>query len=340
MKKSTVSPSVSVVMPVRNALSYLNESVTSIVNQTFTDFEFVILDDASTDGSTAALRGWARRDGRIRLYESRDKLGPSGSSNFVVREARAPVIARMDADDISHPERLRKQWEVMRGHSDVALVGTLYEGIDARGQRVRPRDRWQIARASLFPPFPHGSVMFRREVFDDVGGYREECAGWEDQDFFLRIKRRGRVVIVLSDALYYYRFHVESVTGGTAIQRGVQVIDLRRRCLAELGRGGDYTRLLAGAGSDGPRRDALVDALFLRGSVRLWAGHPPKILSPLCRHKPLILTPRLLRTLVWAFWAATSPTSLRFFLRSIIRSRDFLASRSIKDGGMYEWRLR
>jgi glycosyltransferase involved in cell wall biosynthesis len=185
------SPSVSVVMPVHNALPFLDESVASILNQTLADFEFVILDDASTDGSADALRRWAQKDGRIRLFRSGRNLGLAGSSNFVVRHARAPFVARMDADDVSHPERLRRQWEVLRGRPDVALVGTLFEGIDAGGRRVRPRDRWRLARRSVFPPFPHGSVMFRREVFDEVGGYREACAGWEDHDLFLRIIRAG-----------------------------------------------------------------------------------------------------------------------------------------------------
>ena len=329
-------PSVSVVMPVHNALPFLDESVASILNQTLADFEFVILDDASTDGSADALRRWAQKDGRIRLFRSGRNLGLAGSSNFVVRHARAPFVARMDADDVSHPERLRRQWEVLRGRPDVALVGTLFEGIDAGGRRVRPRDRWRLARRSVFPPFPHGSVMFRREVFDGVGGYREACAGWEDQDLFLRIIGRGRVV-VLTDALYRYRFQVNSVT---AARRAAEVIGLRHRCLAELTSGRDYSRLLAEAESNGHDPDAFADALYLRGSARLWAGHPPAVLGLMCRREAFGLRPRFIRTLVWAAWAAVSPESLRLFLRSLIRARDFLASYRVKDGGLYEWRLK
>jgi len=85
-------PAVSVVMPVHDALPYLDECVRSVLGQTFADFEFVVLDDASRDGSTEALRRWARGDARIRLFESREKLGLSGSSNFVVRRARAPLV--------------------------------------------------------------------------------------------------------------------------------------------------------------------------------------------------------------------------------------------------------
>jgi glycosyltransferase involved in cell wall biosynthesis len=327
-------------MPVHNALPYLDESIGSILNQTLNDFELVILDDASTDGSTERLRKWARKDGRIRLYENRHNLGPSGSSNFVVRQALAPVIARMDADDISHPERLHRQLEVIKRHPEVALVGTLYEGIDSSGRRVRPRDRWRLARRTIFPPFPHGSVMFRREVFEEVGGYREECAGWEDQDIFLRIRERWRIV-VLSDALYHYRFQVNSVTGGaTSLQRTAQVIGLWQRCLEEFNRGGDYTRLLDEVNGNGHHFNALAHALYFRGSMRLWAGHRPEILGLLCRQKSFGLGPRALRTFVWATWAAISPASLRLFLRSIIRTRDFLASSRVKDEEMYEWRLK
>src|SRR5262249_17708113 len=175
-------------------------------------------------------------------------------------------------------------------------------------------------------------------TFDEVGGYREEWAGWEDQDLFLRLKSRGRVV-VLTETLYHYRFHVSSVMCGAAAASAARVIGLRHRCLAEFRRGRDYTRLLAEAERNGPPPTAFADALYLRGSMRLWAGHPPAILGLVLRHKSLALGPRALRTLVWATWASVSPTSLRLFLRALIRTRDFLASYSVKDRGIYEWRL-
>src|SRR5258705_2817877 len=102
-------PQISVVMPVHNALPFLDESIRSILEQTLKDFEFVILDDASTDGSTELLHEWLRRDTRIQLHQSRKRLGLSGSSNAVVAKAQARIVARMDADDVAHPDRLRRQ---------------------------------------------------------------------------------------------------------------------------------------------------------------------------------------------------------------------------------------
>src|SRR6185436_7809543 len=93
------NPQVSVVMPVHNALPFLDESIRSILAQTLADFEFVILDDASTDGSLEVLREWSRLDPRIQIHESKKQLGLSLSSNTVVSKARAPIVARMDADD-------------------------------------------------------------------------------------------------------------------------------------------------------------------------------------------------------------------------------------------------
>src|SRR3954469_1632075 len=105
-------PRLSVVMPVHNALPHLDAAVESILRQTFHDFSFIILDDASTDGSGEVLRQWAKQDRRIRLLEAPAQLGPALSSQQVAKAATTPLVARMDADDLSHPERLEQQLEV------------------------------------------------------------------------------------------------------------------------------------------------------------------------------------------------------------------------------------
>lgn len=333
-----VVPAVSVVMPVHNAGTYLDQCIQSIVDQTFRDFEFIIVDDCSTDGSTAALREWARRDCRIRLFESTQTLGPSGSSNYVVRHARAPLVARMDADDVSHPERLARQRRVLAAREDVVLVGTLCDGIDAQGRGVRPRDRWRLMRASLYPPFPHGSVMFRRAAFESVGGYQAACAYWEDQDLFLRLTRSGRIV-VLPDLLYRYRYHATNMTGSAPLDRGARACGIRRLCLEEFRAGRDYAGLLVPNGESTVSPNGTAEALYQTATMRLWAGHPPAILREALT-RGMRISPRAALTLVLAAWGSVSPSTLRSALREFIRARDILAGLRIKDGRAYEWRLR
>jgi glycosyltransferase involved in cell wall biosynthesis len=307
----TTNPLISVVMPVYNALPFLNESLRSILEQTFSNFEFVIFDDASTDGSVELLREWARRDQRIHLHESKKRLGLSGSSNAVVAKAHAPIVARMDADDIAHPDRLMRQWNILEGQPDIALVGTLCNGIDASGREVRPRDRWRLVRRSLYIPFPHGSAMFRREVFDQVGGYDEAAAGGEDQDLFLRMAACGRVV-TLPDVLYSYRYHSNNAT----LFNG-------KRAVAH----------------DHSQNGQALAAFYMLGAMRLWAGDPPMLLEPMLKKKSLQWNPKTFMILVSAIWGHLSPPTLRVFLRSSIRARDLLASVRVKDGRPYEWRL-
>jgi glycosyltransferase involved in cell wall biosynthesis len=307
------SPSITVVLPVHNARPFLDESISSIVNQTLADFEIVILDDASTDGSDRLLREWEKRDSRIRLFYSKEKLGLAGSSNFVVRKANTEVVARMDADDISHPDRLRRQWEIIKNFPDVAVVGTLCDGIDASGRRVRPRDRWRILRRSAYFPFPHGSTMFRKEAFDAIGGYKESFTSGEDQDFFYRMTKVGRVV-TLPDVLYHYRYHTENATllnGGA----GVRAVTERH----------------AQNGEE-------LAAFYMLGAMRLWAGQSPGILPDLLAKKTLKWNLPSLMALISASLGSVSPGTLRFLLRSFIRARDVMAGLQVKDGRPYEWR--
>jgi glycosyltransferase involved in cell wall biosynthesis len=297
-------------MPVHNALPFLDQSIRSVLEQTLRDFEFVIFDDASTDGSVELLREWSLRDKRIRLHESKKRLGLSGSSNAVVALALAPIVARMDADDVAHPERLRRQWDVIEGRPDVSVIGTLCNGIDASGREVRPRDRWRLVRRSVYIPFPHGSAMFRRAVFDEVGGYDETSDGGEDQDLFSRMATHGRV-LTLPDVLYSYRYHSSNAT----LFNGKRAV------------GEDHSH----------NGDALA-AFYMLGAMRLWAGDPPMLLEPLLEKKSLKWNLKIMMILAAASLGHISPSTLRVFLRSSIRARDLLAGVKVKDGKPHEWR--
>ena len=307
---SLTNPLISVVMPVYNALPFLDDSISSILGQTLGDFEFVILDDASTDNSIERLRNWAARDKRIQIHESKKRLGLSGSSNAVVAHARASIVARMDADDIAHPDRLRRQWEIIQNSPDVAVVGTLCNGIDATGREVRPRDRWRLLRRSGYIPFPHGSAMFRREVFDKVGGYEETAIAGEDQHLFSRIAEHGRIV-TLPDVLYSYRYHSNNAT----LFNGLRAI-----------------------GENHSNNGESLAAFYMLGAMRLWAGESPMLLKPMLKHKSFKWDPRSLMIFISALWGHVSPLTLKIVLRGSIRVRDLLASITVKDGKPYEWR--
>lgn len=314
-------PRLSVVMPVRDLAPYVAASIRSILSQTYRDFEFVIRDDGSTDGTRAILREWAARDPRIRLIESDVSLGPAESSNSVVAHAAGELIARMDGDDLAHPERLQRQMEALDAHPEACLVGTLWEGIDERGRRVRPRDRWRLARPSAFAPFPHGSILFRREAFDRVGGYRADADFWEDLDLYRRLRAAGRL-LVLPAALYRHRSSVLSTRIASPLETVEASVDRMYR---------QVRGLEAGDGR------ILPQVYLSLGSTRLWAGRSPGVLARLLRRGALGWNRESAGILAWAAWGAVSPHSLRLFLKLLARARDRAVASRFPDDAVLEW---
>jgi glycosyltransferase involved in cell wall biosynthesis len=319
-----------VVLPVRNAMPYLRESVRSILGQTYADFEFVIVDDASTDGSSDYLRDQAAQDSRIRLHRVESGLGIVGVSNRAVALSSAPLVARMDADDLCEPDRLERELDVFAGSPDAAVVGTMADGIDAAGRRVRGPDRWRLVRRSMFPPFPHASMMVRRDAFETVGGYREQYESWHDIELLLRLSRVGRV-LVLPEPLYHYRYRGDSATHGRPEEQVVEEARIMWRCLAELRRGGDYNHVLRSGGRDGPPAPVEPRNWFghYRDAMLLWSGLPPA--TERGRGGPL---PERLRRA----WQRRHPASLRACLRLLIAARDRTAGLVVKEGRVREWR--
>lgn len=306
-------------MPVRNAAPFLDDSIRSILEQSFTDFEFVALDDASTDDSVSIVESWAARDSRIRLERSRTPLGLVGSSNRVVRASRAPLVARMDADDVSKPDRLEKQVALLSSDPGAVLVGALFEGIDETGRVVRTRDRWRLLRPSFYAPFPHGSILFRREAFEAVGGYDPEAEYWEDLHLYHRLARRGRV-LVLPEALYRYRFHAMNVRSQVRPDEVEEAAARMRRCEA----------LANGSAVNEPaahRDDPLT--LYSLAASRLWAGLPPRLLSRLKLASLKRLRPTTVAVMIVALAGAVSPRATRAGLSMVIAARDHVAGRRI-----------
>lgn len=269
---ATPKPSVSVVMPVRNAMPYLDQAVQSILDQTFADFELVIGDDGSDDGSRECLERWAARDERIRLARREEPSGPAGSSNWVVEMAHCDIVARMDADDIVHPERLARQVAVLAEHPEAVMVASLWEGIDAKGRPVRSPDYAGLFTFDLFSrPFSHGSVMLRRSAFEKVGGYRSQCDFWEDSDLFFRLWHEGPVII-LAEPLYSYRYTAKSNRLQVDPTRLERQLALKARCRAAAIDHGNYEGVLAGLSAKVDDEAVGIAVFQNRASIQIWAG--------------------------------------------------------------------
>ena len=187
-----MSPLVSIILSVFNGRPFVAQAVKSILGQSFSEFELIIIDDASTDGSQTDLADFAKQDSRIKLLCNSENLGLTRSLNHGIEEARGQFIARQDADDVSLPERLEKQVAAMEASPDLALLGTGICEIDGRGKKgsilLQPSLTSIIKRKMLFDnAFFHSSVMWRKDAFDSQGLiYDANLRYSQDYDLFSR----------------------------------------------------------------------------------------------------------------------------------------------------------
>jgi glycosyltransferase involved in cell wall biosynthesis len=203
-------------MAVYNGERFLDQAIDSILDQTFPDFEFVIVDDASTDSTWQFLQEYAEEDVRVALLRNQTNQGLAKSLNRGLEIARGEYIARMDADDISLPERLGAQVSFLDGHAQVGVVGSAIKMIDANGSYIKtirhPKSHnfilWNLC---FHTPFAHPSVMFRKDVVDCVGGYDDELPVNQDRDLWQRLSSVTRFAN-LSEAHLLFRRHDGSIT--------------------------------------------------------------------------------------------------------------------------------
>jgi glycosyltransferase involved in cell wall biosynthesis len=209
-------PPVSVIMAVHNSAEYLALAVESILAQTFRDFEFIIIDDGSTDESAAILKRYADTDNRIRLI-SRPNKGLTKSLNEGVALAQGEFVARMDADDIASPERFQLQVDFLRAHPEVVLLGGCYDLIDDAGRFLRrmdqPSDNERLQELCLVggTPICHPLVMMRLDALKRVNGYDESYEVSQDLDLWLRMGEIGQMAC-LPQVLLKYRLHAKSAS--------------------------------------------------------------------------------------------------------------------------------
>lgn len=211
-------PTVSVVMSVHNDKRYVRASIESVLNQTLSDFEFVIVDNASTDGSETILKNYASVDSRIRLLQF-EVPGLTNALNFALSHATGEYIARQDADDIMSPQRLEKQVRFLELNADVALLGTGITLIDVNGDelgvRLYPTSHDSLCELLLkcINPLPHSTIMCRKSVLDQLGHYDSLFAKAQDYGLYLRVIQ-GHRIASLDEPLTLLRYRTDSIAFG------------------------------------------------------------------------------------------------------------------------------
>ncbi|MGN1082625.1 MAG: glycosyltransferase [Candidatus Avispirillum sp.] len=201
-------PKISVLMGVYNNADTLRESMESVLSQTFADFEFIIYDDASSDGSLEIIKSYGETDGRIRVLHGDVNRGLAYALNRCLEAARGEYCARMDGDDLCDPTRFEKQSAFLDGHPEYGFVSTTMKRFDENGvYSVPPTGSGYSPDVRAFvsgSPFCHAPVMIRRSAYEAVEGYRdiEKTRGVEDYDLWFRLYAAGIRGYIIQEPLY------------------------------------------------------------------------------------------------------------------------------------------
>lgn len=228
-------PDITVLLPVYNGKDFIAEAIESILNQTFTNFQLLVMDDGSTDGTGEILRQFAASDSRIRVHQ-RENRGLIATLNEGLNLCSTELVARMDADDYALPHRLAVQYAYMTEHPEVAVCSAgmvEYEtgrilSWEGHGEAVRAR---LLFGCCVY----HPTVMVRRSALLAAGGYDSEMVCGEDYDLWVRLASAGNSIAVLPQVLLRYRVHPHSSRSAYKWQMGKTTARIQRRQLALMG---------------------------------------------------------------------------------------------------------
>lgn len=207
-------PLISVVMPAYNAQEYISIAIESILSQTLKQFELIIINDCSRDKTLDIIKSFLKKDYRVKLVNNDTRLYIADSLNKGISFAKSNIIARMDADDISFPNRLELQFRLINSSKNIAAVGTNIVLIDTAGKEIATR-RYPHSSKELksclfrYSPFAHPVVMFKKNMFEEVGGYNRKYSPTEDLDLWFRLGRKYDFKSI-SKALLKYRLDEKS----------------------------------------------------------------------------------------------------------------------------------
>lgn len=221
-----VTPTISVILPVYNASLYLQAAVSSILNQSFSDFEFLIFDDGSTDKTLQMLKKFASEDTRVKIF-SRENKGLIATLNELIDNSLGRYIARMDADDISLPDRFFKQVMFLDSNPEIVVVGSWIEMINDKSQQISevrsPIEHEKIDQKNLagHSSISHPSAMIRKSALLEVGRYDLRFKSAEDLDLWLKLAEVGKLANI-PEVLLQYRIHSSAISEIERDGQGIQ----------------------------------------------------------------------------------------------------------------------
>jgi glycosyltransferase involved in cell wall biosynthesis len=234
------NPTISVLMSVHNGENYLEEAIESILNQTYPDFELIIINDFSTDSSFEIIKKFA--DKRIVLIENDHNIGLTKSLNKGLKIAKGEYIARMDADDISEINRFEKQIDVLQKNPDYTVVGSNIFLIDDTGliiEQIKYPETTEENLGNIFfdNTIVHSSAMFRKDFVMSLGGYNEEYSKSQDYDLWLNIIENGGLLYNIQESLLKYRIHAGSISnkfGSEQEQNAIRIVRRRLKSILDI----------------------------------------------------------------------------------------------------------
>lgn len=230
---------ISVLMPAYNAERYIALAIESILNQTFKDFEFIIVDDGSTDNTPSIIQDFAKKDKRIVPVRHKENLEICRALNTGIELARGKYIARMDADDWSYPNRLEKQYKFMEKHPEVGISGGSMEIINKNGKQIGIR-RYNLTDVEIrkkifrYSPFSHPLIIIRKNILDKTGFYNPNLVYAEDYDLYFRIGKFAKFDN-LDNILLKYRMLKENSTSKRLREMELKTLAIRKKAVREYG---------------------------------------------------------------------------------------------------------
>lgn len=216
-------PTISVIMSVFNGKEFLNEAIESILNQTYKNFEFIIMNDGSEDGSLEIIKEYQERDSRIVII-NQENMGLTKSLNRGIEQSRGKYIARQDADDISYLDRFEKQLKFIDNKNDCMVCSSNYEVINNLGEiissRIQATKKFIWIYFLLGNQVAHGTVLIDKNIFKEIGYYDERLCCSQDYDLWMRALNYNKYCISFVDSiLYKYRDHESNISNTRTLKQ-------------------------------------------------------------------------------------------------------------------------